>query len=82
MTVSNPSFESDIPVPDDVKQNVWVTSISKVLDPIYNWSRRNSVWPVTFGLACCAIEMICTAVQPLRPGALWHGSVPRHTASG
>ncbi len=32
-----------------------------MLDPIYNWSRRNSIWPVTFGLACCAIEMICTA---------------------
>lgn len=31
------------------------------LDRIYNWSRRSSVWPTMFGLACCAIEMICTA---------------------
>ena len=31
------------------------------LDQIYNWSRRSSIWPTMFGLACCAIEMICTA---------------------
>ncbi|MHC1740553.1 MAG: NADH-quinone oxidoreductase subunit B [Anaerolineaceae bacterium] len=31
------------------------------LDRIYNWSRRSSIWPTMFGLACCAIEMICTA---------------------
>lgn len=58
---ANPPFESDIPIPDEVKNNVWVTNIAKILDPIYNWSRRNSVWPMVFGLACCAIEMICTA---------------------
>ena len=31
------------------------------LDWIYNWGRSNSVWPLQFGLACCAIEMISTA---------------------
>jgi len=34
--------------------NVMVTSAEKVI----NWSRRSSLWPMTFGLACCAIEMI------------------------
>jgi NADH-quinone oxidoreductase subunit B len=31
------------------------------LDWLVNVARRNSIWPVTMGLACCAIEMICTS---------------------
>lgn len=48
-------------VPAELENNVFITNLAKILDPIYNWSRRNSVWPMVFGLACCAIEMICTA---------------------
>jgi NADH-quinone oxidoreductase subunit B len=29
-------------------------------DAIINWARRSSVWPLQFGLACCAIEMMAT----------------------
>ena len=36
--------------------NVFITS----LDKIFNWSRSRSLWPLTFGLACCAIEMMAT----------------------
>jgi len=30
------------------------------LEDLVKWGRRNSVWPATFGLACCALEMIAT----------------------
>ena len=57
---STPEYPvSDIPVPEEMRPNVIVTT----LDKIYNWSRRSSCWPMMFGLACCAIEMICTAAS-------------------
>ena len=49
----------DLPVPDDLRHNIAITT----LDKIYNWSRRSSLWPMSFGLACCAIEMIATAAS-------------------
>jgi NADH-quinone oxidoreductase subunit B len=51
--------DTEFPLPPDVHGNVAITSLSKV----YNWSRRNSMWPMLFGLACCAIEMISTAAS-------------------
>jgi NADH-quinone oxidoreductase subunit B len=51
----NPEF----PLPDEMQDNIAVTSLSR----IYNWSRRSSMWPMLFGLACCAIEMIATAAS-------------------
>jgi NADH-quinone oxidoreductase subunit B len=32
--------------------------VMTTLDAAVNWGRRNSIWPMTFGLACCAIEMM------------------------
>jgi NADH-quinone oxidoreductase subunit B len=40
------------------KQGVFVTTIQE----LYNWGRQNSIWPMQFGLACCAIEMIATTM--------------------
>jgi NADH-quinone oxidoreductase subunit B len=36
--------------------------VTTQLDKVVNWARRSSLWPATFGLACCAIEMISTTM--------------------
>jgi NADH-quinone oxidoreductase subunit B len=46
-------------IPPEMQGTVKITN----LDRIYNWGRRSSIWPMMFGLACCAIEMICTAAS-------------------
>ena len=51
--------DAEFPVPTELQANIAITS----LDKIYNWSRRSSMWPLLFGLACCAIEMIGTAAS-------------------
>ena len=48
--LNSPGYE----IPDDIRHAVNITT----LDRLYNWGRRSSVWPMMFGLACCAIEMI------------------------
>lgn len=42
---------------EELKDNLILTTV----DAVYNWGRKGSVWPVFFGLACCAIEMISAA---------------------
>lgn len=41
------------------KHGVYITTWEQLV----NWGRRNSIWPLQFGLACCAIEMISTAAS-------------------
>ena len=53
--INSPGYE----IPAEMRGQVNVTT----LDRVYNWSRKNSLWPMMFGLACCAIEMICTAAS-------------------
>lgn len=40
------------------KYGIFLTSLTE----LYNWSRKNSLWPLNFGLACCAIEMIAASM--------------------
>ena len=40
-------------IPMEVRHNVMLTSV----DHLVNWARKSSLWPVAFGIACCAIEM-------------------------
>ena len=40
------------------KQGIFTTT----LEQLYNWGRSSSLWPLNFGLACCAIEMIATTM--------------------
>src|SRR5437667_4943460 len=40
------------------KQGFFRTSFEE----LYNWGRKNSIWPLNFGLACCAIEMIAASM--------------------
>src|SRR5687768_15928340 len=42
-------------IPPEMEGLVAITT----LDRVYNFGRRSSLWPLMFGLACCAIEMIC-----------------------
>ena len=53
-----PLAEPTIDVPDDLKNNLMITSV----DALVNWGRKSALWPVTFGLACCAFEMIASAM--------------------
>src|SRR2546423_808145 len=47
-------LESSLAVPMELQHNVLVTSV----DRLVKWARKSSLWPVAFGLACCAIEMM------------------------
>ena len=45
--------------PEPLPDNVVFTTV----DNVVNWARKSSLWPMTFGLACCAIEMMATGAS-------------------
>ena len=44
-------------VPESLRNNVAIVK----LDELFRWAHANSLWPLSSGLACCAIEMMSTA---------------------
>ncbi len=51
--------------------------ITTRVDQLINWARKSSLWPMTFGLACCAIEMMTTGSSHYdldRMGVIFRGS--------
>lgn len=69
MEQSTRTFESALPIglvsEDDGMRLVEETPDGGVfigtVDKVFNWARKSSIWYMTFGLACCAIEMMATA---------------------
>ncbi len=47
-----------VEVEEGVKVIPGANTVISTLDKIINWSRLSALWPMTFGLACCAIEMM------------------------
>src|ERR1700722_12055362 len=57
-------------IPNELKESVTLSNLdhaidflSRLLDPIANLARSNSVWPLTFGTSCCAIEMMSVGMS-------------------
>ena len=57
-----PRLRHELPMQDHKKDGnfgIFTTQVDKLLD----WSRSSSLWPATFGLACCAIEMMSASAD-------------------
>jgi len=70
ITIDAPStpLKTSVPMPPAAHQDVVPAALSKHIeekgflltqaDNLFDWARTGSLWPMTFGLACCAVEMI------------------------
>ena len=65
-------------IEEKLPSGVLLTTVERVI----NWARKSSTWGATFGLACCAIEMMAAGAPALRPRPLGHGGLPGLAPAG
>src|SRR2546428_6114527 len=46
-----------------IERSLDANIVTTTLDAAINWCRKGSLWPMSFGLACCAIEMMATVAS-------------------
>jgi NADH-quinone oxidoreductase subunit B len=66
-------LQGDVDLEEYVEERLLFTTLEKA----QNWARANAVWPATFGLACCAIEMISVIGSPRNDLARFGAEVSR-----
>lgn len=67
-TAPDAAFKTNVPLPPAKEQDAVAAALSHHVqekgylltsaDKLFDWARTGSLWPMTFGLACCAVEMI------------------------
>jgi NADH-quinone oxidoreductase subunit B len=67
-------MSGELEVPDELKGSVFITKLSQV----YGWGRKYSLWPMFFGVACCAIEFMAAAAARFDTGR-WGMDLARAT---
>ena len=60
-TVGHPSVNpADAHLQNELRENGYLMT---TVEDVVNWARAGSLWPMTFGLACCAVEMMHSAAS-------------------
>ncbi|MBM3769134.1 MAG: NADH-quinone oxidoreductase subunit B [Acidobacteria bacterium] len=59
----NPPEDLFTRIDEDPAASLGDSVVLTTIDNAINWGRKNSIWPMTFGLACCAIEMMAMSAS-------------------
>ena len=65
-----------------MSENIEIPVLTTTVEKVVNWARKSAIWPCTFGLACCAIEMMSMSASRYdiaRFGAEVFGGSPRQS---